>query len=439
MANIPQIIDVFLQALPKPINILVAYSGGVDSTVLLHALVQARNSHSFDLSAVHVHHGLYSDADQWEKLAETTCASLNVPLHKVRLTEKPATGESIEAWAREQRYAAFEKILSEGGYLLTAQHADDQTETILLQWLRGSGVKGLMGMPEQKPLGLGILARPLLSVDKEIILDYAREFDLTWVEDHSNNDTRFDRNYLRQEIIPRLKQRWPALNRTSARTAKHLAELYERFRHCEESEARRSNPHQKMDCFSSLHELRNDNLLISKLLTYSGIQQKHLIRSWLEEKKFPMPPATKLNEIITSVLQAKPDANPEVTWGNVHIRRYRDELYALTTEETMSLEGMEFEWDGITPLELPYGVSLRASSMRSNPGQEIDCFASLRESRNDKFTIRFRSGGETIHIPGRGTKTLKNLFQEMGIPPWQRPRIPLIYQGDTLIAILTKF
>jgi tRNA(Ile)-lysidine synthase len=424
MSEIAIAVGDFLQETSTDSKIVVAYSGGVDSTVLLHALAQHKNDHA--ISALHINHDLYPEADVWQGIAEQNCRELGIALQTVKLHAKKQAGESIEAWAREQRLKVFAEKLPASAYLLTAQHADDQTETILLQLFRGSGAKGLMGMPKEKPLGQGFLARPLLAVEKQDILDYAVQHKLNWAEDHSNQNTRFDRNFLRQEIMPKLKQRWPALNKTCARTASHLAEL---------------------DGMRAAYNAA-PTLNIQELQHATTPQQKQIIRSWLEQNGFSMPPTTKLEEILNSVIPAREDANPEVTWNNTHIRRYQSELYVLKPEELISLEGMEFEWDG-TPLELPHGAGLVVLS-----GTRVACnatptvgaaFYAARscvarhmyhiELTNFPAKICFRTTGAKVKIAGRPSKTLKSFFQEMKVPPWQRGRIPFLAQNDHLLPL----
>ncbi|HEV2320748.1 MAG TPA: tRNA lysidine(34) synthetase TilS, partial [Gammaproteobacteria bacterium] len=213
-----------LRGLPAAQRYWVALSGGLDSMVLLTALAVERGGLPGELRALHVHHGLHPKADEWQRHCEVACASLGIPLEIRRVEVHPATGESLEAVARERRYAAFREVVGADDLLLLAQHADDQLETFLLQALRGAGVRGLAAMPESASFSGLKLARPLLAYGRAELEAWARQQGLSWVEDPSNADTGFDRNYLRHEVLPRLKQRWPAAAETVSRSARLAAE-----------------------------------------------------------------------------------------------------------------------------------------------------------------------------------------------------------------------
>lgn len=320
--------------------ILLAFSGGVDSTVLLHQLAHTEPRET--LRAIHIHHNLYPEADLWQTHCEQVCADLDIPLVTVKLETKPQAGESIEAWAREQRLNIFAEHLQENEMLMTAQHADDQAETVLLQLIRGAGPKGLSAMGAEKPFGKGRLVRPFLTKTKAEILAYAQEQRLTWITDHSNQDTQFDRNYLREKIIPELKNRWPSVHETVSRAAKFCAEQEELL----ETLLRPIY----LGCAGS----KPDTLSIKALLQQEPIVQRALIRFWLDEKAFPMPGHKKFDKIFEDLIPARPDAQPVIVWGEVCIRRYRDDLYALRMDKiNPSKKGTKksFQAEGIPPWE----------------------------------------------------------------------------------------
>lgn len=320
--------------------ILVAYSGGIDSTVLLHQLIHTYPPEQ--LRAIHINHGLYPEADDWQAHCERTCAIHGISIVCHQLTQRPKPGDSIEAWARTARYAIFEQHLKENEILMTAQHADDQAETVLLQLLRGSGPKGLSAMPKQKSFGKGLLIRPFLHLSKQDIIDYATLNQLTWVTDPSNKQTQFDRNFLRENILPSLKNRWPSVSDTLSRSA----------RHCAEQEALLELLLKPLLADSA--GSREGTLSIQALSQQNPLVQRALIRQWLNDKQFPMPGHKKFEKIFEDLIPARPDAQPVILWGGVCIRRYRDDLYALRLEDIKpSQKGTKksFQAQGIPPWE----------------------------------------------------------------------------------------
>jgi tRNA(Ile)-lysidine synthase len=323
--------------------ILIAYSGGIDSTVLLHQLIQ---THPRDqLRAIHINHALYPEADHWQAHCEQTCQHYGIPLTCIKLTEKPKKSESLEAWARQHRHHIFAAHLQPDEILMTAQHADDQAETVLLQLLRGAGPKGLSAMPAEKSLGEGRHQRPLLNTSKADIIKYAQEHQLTWITDHSNADHQFDRNYIRGALMPILKERWPSAHETLSRSAAHCAE--------QEALLQLLLAPIYLSCAGS----RFGTLSLKALKQHDELIQRAIIRHWLSEKKFPMPGHKKFDNIFDELIPARPDANPIIAWGEVCIRRYRDDLYALKLVEILPSgerkPGMKkiFQEQGIPPWE----------------------------------------------------------------------------------------
>jgi tRNA(Ile)-lysidine synthase len=267
---------------------------------------------------------------------------LALPLIAAKLDTKPPAGESVEAWARDQRYSIFREYLQNNELLMTAQHADDQAETILMQLLRGSGPKGLSAMAQRKKFGRGTLVRPFLDKSKQDLLDYARQHQLTWVQDHSNFDTQFDRNFLREDIIPLLKKRWPRLEETLSRSA----------RHCAEQESLLQALLQPI--YHLIAGTKPGTLSIKALLQHSFVVQRALIRHWLDDKQVPMPGHKKFDKIFEDLIPARPDAQPQITWGEVCIRRYRDDLYALRLDDIKAEKTgtkKSFQKEGIPPWE----------------------------------------------------------------------------------------
>jgi tRNA(Ile)-lysidine synthase len=374
-------------------TIVVALSGGLDSTVLLHALADIIPRER--LRAIHIHHGLSPNANHWQTHCISLCKSLGVALTTLQVQGRPAQGESIEAWARDQRYTLLEQHLQDGELLMTAQHADDQAETVLLALLRGSGPKGLAAMPLIKPFGKGFHVRPLLELSRNILEDYAHEHQLSWVHDESNDDHSYDRNFLRHAVTPVLEQRWPSLAQTLVRVASHCAEQEKVL------EALLA------PLWPSMLGSQPGTLSITELTKQDVLVQKALIRGWLEHGGHSMPGHKMLDEILHTLIPAAEDARPQVNWGEVSVRRYRDDLYALRPQETQSLKDICIEWEGTHPLTLPLGAGV----ISPDPGL-------------GSCTIRFDQQG----------LGLKKTFQELGIPPWQRARIPLIYKDGAFLC-----
>lgn len=389
--------------------ILLAYSGGADSTVLLHLLTRLRNHRDFSLHAVHFDHGLSSASDSWVQHCSRMCAQLGVPLHTESL-DVCDEGKGMEAAARAARYAALERELASGEVLLTAHHRDDQAETLLLRLARGAGTRGLAGLLPVRRFAAGQLARPLLEYSREEILDYARTHGLEWVEDESNEDRSFDRNYLRHEILPALRGRWPGIDRVLARTAGLLADE----RVLLEERAREDWDHCAV----------GDELSVSACTGLSDARLRNLLVHWLSS----MPPAMRhIDELVGQIREPSATRHAAIGWSGGEVRRYRDRL--LLHRSLSQVESFSYSWDPDEELEIPgLGIVLRSQRVQ---GRGL-ALARLRAP----LTVRGRVGGERYRLPGQAfSRPLKKLLQESGIPPWQRPRLPLLFVGEDLAAI----
>lgn len=394
----------------------VAFSGGVDSQVLLQLLAKLPRN-ATQLKAVHIHHGLSSNADVWQQHCEQVCAALTIPLQVIKVDAHPAKGQSPEAAARQARYQAFRELITTGEVIVTAHHQDDQAETLLLQLFRGAGIKGLAAMPASSSLGAGTLIRPLLASTRAAIVCYAQQQQLQWIEDESNSNHRFERNYLRQVVMPHLQQRWPAITAVLARTASHCAQtiaLIDEVSH--------------QDLITVQGSERNI-LSIQRLLQLSTARLHHVLRYWLEVLLLPLPSTQQLQKLISNVLLSSPTANPKLSWANVNIRRYRDSLYALQQDEA-KFSKVAISWDAKAPLTLPNQLGVLHAQLQPGAGIRPDVFT-------QSLQIKFRQSGERCHPVGRqGSHPLKKLFQEWGVPPWQRDTIPLLYAEDQLVAVI---
>ena len=396
--------------------ILVAFSGGLDSTVLLHQLVLWRAQHpDVALRAIHIHHGLSPHADSWVQHCESVCAQWQAPLvvERVHLEDD---GLGIEAQARRARYQAFAQTLLPGEVLMTAQHLDDQCETFLLALKRGSGPAGLSAMGENSPFAGTQLIRPLLAQTREALETWARQHKLCWIEDESNQDDTYDRNFLRLRVTPLLQQRWPHFAQATARSAALCAE--------QESLLDELLASDLADCITS-----RGTLLLTPLMMMSGVRRAALLRRWLAGLNAPMPSRDGLERIWQEVALAREDASPSFRLGEYEVRRYQSQLWWVKSVDGQSETVIPWlEWK--TPLALPAGLGsvqlISAGDLRLPQADEV-------------VSIRFKAPG-LLHIVGRnGGRKLKKIWQEQGIPPWRRDSTPLLFYGDTLIAAAGVF
>lgn len=387
---------------------IVAYSGGLDSTVLLHALVATLGTGH--LEAVHIHHGLHPAADDWATHCRRQCEALGVPL-TVLSVQVPATGEAA---AREARYAVLRAHARPGDVVITAHHADDQAETLLLQALRGAGVAGLAAMPAECPFGPAVLARPFLTVARAELAGYARERGLIWVEDPSNRDPMVARSALREKVMPALAaMRIDALGGL-VRTAGAAAEAAALSEEVADDDLRA--------CAGPVAA----SLDLRRLSSLSAPRRRNLLRRWPSRHGLPAPPPRQVAAVESQLIPARRDAVPHVIWPGAELRRHRDWLLLMPP---LAPEPGRFEavWNGDASLALPPGCGwLMAAPARG---------ASLRPDAGP-FTVRFRRGGERLRLPGRAHDTeLKTWLQEVGAPPWVRARLPLVYAEGRLAAV----
>ncbi|MEJ2360381.1 MAG: tRNA lysidine(34) synthetase TilS [Gammaproteobacteria bacterium] len=414
----PETLLAHLLQLPTPRRYCLAFSGGVDSHVLLHALVQIRDRLGCArLHAIHINHGIHPDAAQWARHCAIICQELDVSYETHSLELSRSAGNSLEALARDARYATFTRVMQADDMLLLAHHQDDQAETLLLQLLRGSGVKGLAAMPALTRFATGWLARPLLTQNREDLLGYAMAQQLPWIEDPSNQDTAFDRNFLRHAVLPLMRQRWPALNTALSRAAQHQAEAASLL----DEQAR-----QDLAAVANTH---SPVLPVAVLTPLSPARQRNVLRYWLHRVcGLPLPSSVQLQRILDEILPAAADAMPLVHWPGAEVRRYRDALYAMPPATVVDSHWHR-HWDLQVPLDLADGRQLQSRQRR---GVGLSC--SILEQG---VSIRFRQGGERCRLPGHSHHhELKKLFQDWGVPPWCRERIPLVFVGEELVQVV---
>ena len=395
-----------LASLVKPGDRLVAgLSGGVDSVVLLDILHRLSARLGFRFSALHVNHQLSPNAARWSAFCRRICRARGIPFASAKVRVR--RGDSVEAAARAARYEVFARQACE--FVVLAHHQDDQVETLLLQLLRGAGVKGLAAMP---PVRKGIF-RPLLDVTRAEILAYARRRGLEWIEDESNADIHFQRNFLRHEVLPLLARRFPAYRGTVARVARHLAEADDLLA--------------VLAAADGAGYLEDGTLEVAALARLSPPRARNLLRHFLAVRGEAMPGAARLDEALRQALHARRDAQVLVELDGSELRRFEGRLHVVP-KLALPRAGHARRWRGERTLPLPeLGGVLVFTPCR---GKGV----SLARLRGRPVTIRRRRGGERLQPDGRRPRrTLKNLLQEARLPPWERERLPLIYCGRDLV------
>lgn len=395
-------------------KLLLAFSGGLDSRVLLELLAELRSGIGFDLSAMHVHHGLSPNADDWAKFCSDTCAALNVPIEIVHVSVAKDSGLGLEAAARNARYKAL--LGADADYILLAHHQDDQAETLLLQLLRGAGAKGLSGMAmrdEERRL-----LRPLLDASRAELLAFAQQHHLQWITDESNDDISYDRNYCRHEIFPILEKRFPAAKQTLARSASHLAEA-----------AMLLDELAQIDLVQGQKQRCQKQLDLTVLANLSEPRARNLLRWWLTANRQPLPSTIRLQEMLHQLLTAKADARVKIAINSVesvYLRRYQGFAYLESNNNNLPIA---LVWQGEAELRLPDNSRLIFE-------KKSGCGLAFKRLGINKLRITHRAGGERFKPDlAKPTRTLKHLLQEANMPPWQRERLPLVYCDDVLAAV----
>ena len=404
-----------LADIPEADTFWIAYSGGLDSTVLLHLLHDRKDEFNAQIKVVHINHGLNKNADAWADHTASVCHNLNLPYLSIVLNLEKEPGLSLEELARFHRYKVLSELMQSSDVLFTAHHQDDQVETFLLQLLRGAGPEGLAGMAVLMKFHHGWLARPLLNATREQVIEYATENSLVWIEDESNVNQKFDRNYIRHNVIPVLAGRWPSLNKTITRVAAHQAECASFLNEIAREDLKK------------LVQNEQDSLDINSLNTLDFPRKKNVLRYWIRENGYPVPGSEITKKIITELIAARIDAQPCIRWAKVELRRYRNRIYLMEQFKKHDLD-RKISWNLKEKLFLDNGF-LTAETCKSK-GINKDLV------KDDQVEIRYRKGGEKIRLPAKQhSQKLKKLFQEAGIPPWHRENIPLIYIDDNLVSV----
>ena len=400
-------------------HLVIGLSGGVDSVLLLSILTSLIVQLGFTLSALHVNHGISPNANKWEKFCLDLCSAHGIPIKIAKLKVSRLSGTSLEAVARDARYQIFRKLKAD--YVILAQHLDDQAETLLLQMLRGAGVKGLGAMPvvrnqisEVGALDTGPrILRPLLNVSRSEIEDYAQKNKLCWITDESNNDVSFDRNFLRHKIFPVLEKRFPSYRTTFLRTSRHMAEAG-----CLLDELAE---YDRKECIIS------NKLQIEELRKLSFPRARNLLRYSFAQQGVILPSAVKLEDILGQLLSSRLDTKLHIMFGDTEIRCFRGSIH-VRRASVLPNKKWKFVWKGEKQLAI---AELRGSvRFMCKKGRGIN----LQKLKEGPVIIRFRLGGERIRPDcNRPRRSLKNLLQEASFPLWERESLPLLFSGEHLV------
>jgi len=398
-----------LEVLQQFRKLVVGFSGGLDSTVLLHALTQIPALQS-KIHALHIHHGLSSHADDWQQHCILFCNAHAISISTVAVSI--SSYRNIEEQARHARFEVFKEFVTEQDCLLLAHHQHDQAETMILNLARGAGLDGVSGMSYQMgSFGKGSILKPLIHCSKEALICYANDNGLPWVEDESNDNLELSRNYVRHAVLPALKNKWPNIIQSMGQCAVHLQEA-----------ANNLVDLAYIDCPELA--LRPRQLNVEPFIQLPDARINNILRTWLSQHNIQMPSTKTFERLLREVIHARPDGEPSLCWSDIDIRRYQQTLYLVTQSNAETAEPLH--WANF-PCELKLNENESLTARPSSqgiyvpPGSDID--------------IRFRVGGECIQLHNK-TKSLKKLFQEWGVPPWLRSSVPLIYVNQELVSVL---
>ncbi len=405
-------------------KLLIALSGGMDSVVLLHALAELRKQGSLQqrIAAVHVNHGIQEEAASWQGFCENLCASLDIPVRcrSVDLKLAETTG-SLENAARIARYQVFEELIEADTVLLQAHHRDDQMETLLLRLMRGAGAQGLSGIPSARKLGAGRLLRPLLEFDRVELLSYARRNELEWVEDASNADQNFDRNYCRHTLLPMIEERWPAYRESWSKTVTLESESLALQQALAE-----------IDLQACLNEDAR-GLKLDALILLDDPRRRNLLRYWIASKGLADLGWNRLRQLSLEVLSAAEDSAC-LEGDGFSLMRFQGNLFALKSDSHRQQPEQDLQWNLVAAVEGDSNeISLQENgSLRCSV--EAGRGLSVRKT-GETLQIRYRRGGESCRLTGRPNKLLKKILHEQQVETWLRSRIPLLFSGEELVCI----
>jgi len=394
----------------------------MDSVVLMHLLSTLSSRFSWQLSAMHVHHGISHNADKWAGFCTDLCASYHIPLHIEHVDIALLSAHGIEAAARQLRHAAFSR--QQCDFVALAHHADDQAETLLLQLLRGSGVRGVSAMPLlAERVDSPDLLRPLLRISRQEIQDYATAHKLQWIEDESNANDSYPRNFLRHRVLPKLTEIFPAYRDTLSRSARHFAEAGNLLDELAQQDAAQT--------------IQGETLAVSTLQTLSPPRAKNLLRYFLHCRAAPMPQSVQLDDMLRQLCGAREDAAVCIVYGEWEVRRYQGSVHVLRALNEFD-PNLVLPWQGEAVLDWPALEARLHFDRNPHPQGKSPPHPgiSLAKLQRAPVTLRLRHSGESLRPhPAASTRSLKNLLQEHKVSPWHRDRFPLLYCGDELVCV----
>ena len=420
------------QLAPNQTQFLIGFSGGLDSTALLALFAKLREKQPhFQLRAIHIHHGLSSNADAWATHCENLCQQFQIPLLIQRVNVNMANG--IEAGARQARYEAIAQHIFHQEWLATAHHLQDQTETFFLALKRGSGLQGLSAMQAQSTVYNVPIFRPLLSFNRQQLLNFVQQQGITWIEDESNADNQYDRNFLRNQILPDLRQRWGHFDSAVQRCAQHCYEQQQLLNELLAEEYQKNV------------DKTDRTFKVQHFADYSAIKQRALLRLWLQECGVAMPSLVQLEHLISDVIFAKPDTQPQFRLENNIVRRYQHKLFITPIFTDISSNDIEAELD--KPIALPDNLGTlrlqktlqKMTALWHDENGNIYKETLALPLEGTKVWIRFGYSGKVKLTPKGVNQDIKKVWQNLNVPPWQRQRIPLIFYDDKLQSAVGFF
>lgn len=420
------------QLAPNQTQFLIGFSGGLDSTALLALFAKLREKQPhFQLRAIHIHHGLSSNADAWATHCENLCQQFQIPLLIQRVNVNMANG--IEAGARQARYEAIAQHIFPQEWLATAHHLQDQTETFFLALKRGSGLQGLSAMQAQSTVYNVPIFRPLLSFNRQQLLNFVQQQGITWIEDESNADNQYDRNFLRNQILPDLRQRWGHFDSAVQRCAQHCYEQQQLLNELLAEEYQKNV------------DKTDRTFKVQHFADYSAIKQRALLRLWLQECGVAMPSLVQLEHLISDVIFAKPDTQPQFRLENNIVRRYQHKLFITPIFTDISSNDIEAELD--KPIALPDNLGTlrlqktlqKMTALWHDENGNIYKETLTLPLEGTKVWIRFGYSGKVKLTPKGVNQDIKKVWQNLNVPPWQRQRIPLIFYDDKLQSAVGFF
>ncbi len=413
LSSLVQQLQLTLQQFPQTKRWYVAFSGGLDSSVLLHLSAQVLQKEQ--LSAVHINHQLQTHSDDWALHCSNFCQQLGIPLFTEKVTVC-AEGEGIEGAARQARYEVFANLLGPNDGLLMAHHQDDQAETFLLRLARGSGVKGLASIPQQRMLGKGRLIRPLLNNSRAELEAYAQQYQLSWINDPSNRSIAFDRNYIRQEIMPLLANRWPEFTQQVARSAALCGQSQKLNEELAEIDLR--------SCATTT--IAGQGLMLDRLSVLSESRQVNVFRYWLSESVNFLPNEKLISAWLTQFYSAAQDAQPHIVWESVGLRRFQQVVYKAS--EGSPATG-RFLLNLNDRVETPWGY------LKVLP--KVGCGVRYRADQRLSITFDIKTVSSRFYLAGRtGSRSLKKIYQEFNVPYWLRSQLPILLIDEQPAAFL---